>query len=167
MSTQIRFNGAEYSSPDDMPAGVRAAYDRALELAAQGKSGGLPGGHVNVKVTTKVRLVSGGKTYENPDDMPPDVRAQYDKAMGLIDKNHDGVPDMLEKYVAPAPTDLSSRPSDAFATTDQSRLQPLAPSQPVIAPDGPNYRNLIVIAGFVIIVVMAAALVVLLAVAQH
>ena len=167
MVNRIRFNGAEYGSAEEMPADVRAAYDRALELAAQGRAGGLLGGHVNVKVSTKVRLSSGGKTYDNPDDMPPDVRAQYDKVIAQIDKNHNGVPDMLEGKVPPAATDVPSASSDAFATTDQSTLQPLAPSEPVIAPDRPNNRILLTIAGFVIVFVLLAALAVLMMVAQH
>ena len=167
MATKIRFNGTEYNSADEMPSDVRAAYDRALELAAQGKSGGLLGGHVNVKVSTKVRLMSGGKTYDNPDEMPPDVRAKYDKVMGQIDKNGNGVPDMLEGNVAPAVTEFSAPSNDAFATTDQSTLQPLAPSQPVIAPDRPNNRMMIAIAAFAVAVVLIGALAVLLIAAQH
>ncbi len=37
-----------------------------------------------------------GKTYNSIDDMPPDVRAQYESMSNLLgDKNQDGVPDLL------------------------------------------------------------------------
>src|SRR5690348_359527 len=38
-----------------------------------------------------------GRTYSSVDEMPPDVRAQFEKAMALLaDKNKNGIPDAFE-----------------------------------------------------------------------
>ena len=42
-------------------------------------------------------LVFNGKTYSGVEDMPPEVRRAYEEAMAfLADKDHDGIPDILE-----------------------------------------------------------------------
>ena len=157
MVNKIRFNGTEYDSPDEMPPAARAAYDKALELAAQGKSGGLIGGHVKVNVSTKVRFVSDGKTYDSPDQMPPDIRAKYDKAMEQFDKDHNGIPDILEGTNGLPAADSASSTNDPFASMESS-WQPLVPSQPVITPDAPINRALLLVAGIAILVLLAAVI---------
>jgi hypothetical protein len=72
MANKIRLNGTEYNSVQEMAAAARAAYDRALELAAQSGAGTLQP-RVHGKFTIKVRFVHGGKTRDNPDEMPPDA----------------------------------------------------------------------------------------------
>jgi hypothetical protein len=43
------------------------------------------------------QLIYKGKTYASIDDMPPDIREIYKRAMGiLVDNDHNGVPDILE-----------------------------------------------------------------------
>ena len=47
------------------------------------------------RITTKI--VVGDKEYSSVEDMPPDVRRVYDKAMSaLSDQDRNGVPDILE-----------------------------------------------------------------------
>lgn len=42
------------------------------------------------------QFIINGKTYNSVDDMPPDVRAQFESMSNLLgDKNQDGVPDLL------------------------------------------------------------------------
>lgn len=41
-------------------------------------------------------IVIDGKTYKNVDEMPSDVRQQYENAMRTLDKNQNGTPDLLE-----------------------------------------------------------------------
>ena len=45
-------------------------------------------------------IVIDGKTYNSVDDMPPDIRRKYETALGALDKNRDGTPDMLENINA-------------------------------------------------------------------
>ena len=44
------------------------------------------------------RITVNGKTYSNVDEMPPDVRRQYEQGMRsmMADRDGDGVPDILE-----------------------------------------------------------------------
>ena len=47
------------------------------------------------RVTRKI--VVGGKEYSSVDEMPPDVRQLYEKAMSMLaDKDANGIPDILE-----------------------------------------------------------------------
>ena len=41
-------------------------------------------------------IVIDGKTYKNVEEMPEDVRRNYEQAMGNMDKDRNGIPDMLE-----------------------------------------------------------------------
>ena len=43
------------------------------------------------------RITVNGREYRSVDDMPPDVRRQYERAMGVLtDKDGNGVPDIFE-----------------------------------------------------------------------
>jgi hypothetical protein len=43
------------------------------------------------------QIIVNGKTYASMDELPPDVRQAYEKAMGMLnDGNQNGVPDLLE-----------------------------------------------------------------------
>lgn len=48
-------------------------------------------------VTTTTRFTIGGKTYNSVDEMPADVRAQYEKVQAMFaDNDHNGIPDIAE-----------------------------------------------------------------------
>jgi hypothetical protein len=87
VKTKIRFNGQEYTGVEAMPPDVRQAYEQALTRA-------------QVHRTTKV--VFNGQTYANLDEMPAALRSQYEQVMAMVDKNHDGIPDVLETGQAAA-----------------------------------------------------------------
>lgn len=45
-------------------------------------------------------IILNGKTYNSIDEMPPDVRAQFESMSNLLgDKNQDGVPDLMENML--------------------------------------------------------------------
>ena len=46
----------------------------------------------------EVRTITiNGRTYSSPEEMPPEVREQFEKAMSMLaDKNNNGIPDALE-----------------------------------------------------------------------
>src|SRR5690349_16460547 len=50
------------------------------------------------RTTVGSHITINGKKYANVDEMPPDVRKQYEQAMQsmMADKDHNGVPDILE-----------------------------------------------------------------------
>ena len=46
---------------------------------------------------TSTTITVNGQTYSSVDEMPPEVRRQYEQVMSLMaDRNNDGVPDILE-----------------------------------------------------------------------
>ncbi len=102
--------------------------------------------------------------------MPPAVRAKYGEAMQALDRDHDGVPDILQGAAAPS-VSLPSTPAASAPFTlleaGSALLQPVAPSQPVIAPDGSGSRVLLTIAGVVIIILLLVVLGLLVYVFQH
>ncbi len=61
---------------------------------------GIKLGHSPEVPMNQKMIVIDGKTYKSVDEMPPDVRQKYEAAMGNLDKNQDGVPDMLENMNA-------------------------------------------------------------------
>ncbi len=168
MANRIIFNGVEYNSPEEMPAGLREAYQKALSLASKGGSAGAFPGKVNVRLSTKVRFVYNGKTYESVNQMPSEARAKYEAAMQHIDKNHDGVPDMLQGNSASSPVpEMMAPTSPAEPMSSASNdWAPITPTIPVIAPDQPNNR-LLVVGGAVVILLALAALGLALYLIQH
>jgi hypothetical protein len=93
MAQKIVVNGTEYASPDAMPPEVRRQYERALQLVQDVAKGAGPGGTtektvtttrdgVSVKVHTKqVKYTVDGKTYDDPEALPPEVRARVEQAL--------------------------------------------------------------------------------------
>jgi cation transport regulator ChaB len=52
----------------------------------------------------ETRITVNGVEYKSVDDMPPDVRSQYERAMQMLaDKDGNGVPDILEGKSPPVP----------------------------------------------------------------
>jgi hypothetical protein len=55
------------------------------------------------------RITINGKTYENPDDVPPEAWEAYQKALEILhDENHNGIPDFLEGKPLKGITDMQS-----------------------------------------------------------
>ena len=87
MSQRIVVNGVEYDSPAAMPPDVRQQYERALaalnqvEPTREQRVQSVPGG-VNVNVTTRrVQYNIDGKTYDDPAQLPPEIRAKVERAL--------------------------------------------------------------------------------------
>ena len=70
LKSKIRYNGQEYSSPAELPADVRMAYEKALH---DGR-------------TTK-KFVVNGQSFASEEAMPGDVRKLCDDMMSVIENN--------------------------------------------------------------------------------
>ena len=68
--SKIRYNGQEYSSPNQLPDDVRAAYERAMA-----------GGAVKKKV------IFNGQEFPSEEAMPDDIRKLCDDVMSVIENN--------------------------------------------------------------------------------
>jgi hypothetical protein len=127
VKTNIRFNGQEYAGVEAMPPDVRRVYEQALAKA---------------QVRTSTKVVFNGQTYASLAEMPPDLRSQYDQVMAMLDKNHDGIPDMLQ--------------TSGTAASDGSMLVEVAPlvSKSVTAPESRGRGLPMILVGVLVLVVV-------------
>jgi len=113
----IVIDGKTYKSVDEMPEDVRRSYESAMRQLADNDKNGVPdalenmniladknkdgipdafGGMASNVISTSTKIIADGKEYSSLDELPPDIRAKYDQAMGTLDSNRNGVPDFLE-----------------------------------------------------------------------
>ena len=117
----IVIDGKTYKSVDEMPPEIRAKYEEAMRSLDRDRNGmpdmldntnpledknndGMPDSleglatfqspMFNVMGSTKI-LVN-GQSYDGLDQLPPEIRAQYEEAVSAIDKNRNGIPDFVE-----------------------------------------------------------------------
>jgi hypothetical protein len=155
LKTRIRFNGQEYSGVDAMPADVRQAYEQAISRARAAQT---QPGETGVHTSTKV--VFNGHEYGNVDEMPAELRGQYEQIMAMYDKNHNGIPDVLETGL-PAPV------APAQETGTLMEAAPLI-STPVTPPENRGWiRPLILILAVVLVLVAMVVLLTLVKAGMH
>ena len=78
-------NGKEYDSVEEMPDGIRAAYEKAIK--------GSPGqGHAGTLEMEKSKLVFNGKEYADEDAMPQEERELYKVVMKAMEKEGISIP---------------------------------------------------------------------------
>ena len=113
----IVIDGKTYKSVDEMPEEVRRNYELAMNslkdenrnlipdvfenmnILADKDKDGMPDvfeGLASMNVVSTTKIIADGKEYDSLEELPEEVRAKYDQAMGTLDKNQDGVPDLLE-----------------------------------------------------------------------
>jgi hypothetical protein len=79
---------------------------------------------MGINISVKTKFTINGQTYGSVDDMPADVRRMYDQAIGTIDRDGNGVPDLLpprtriQNTAAPQRIEARDR-SIAFPTNPQ------------------------------------------------
>jgi hypothetical protein len=99
---KIIFNGQEYDSPEAMPAEVRQLYEMAAGMLADRNQNGMPDIFEGVAepapntVVQTTQFIVDGKVYASLDQLPAEARQKYEQAMGRLDANRDGVPDLFE-----------------------------------------------------------------------
>ncbi len=99
---KIIFNGQEYESVEAMPAEVRRLYEMASQMFADQDQDGVPDlferlpGSTSTIVTHTTQFAVDGKVYSNLDELPPEARRKYEQAMGRLDANRNGIPDLIE-----------------------------------------------------------------------
>lgn len=72
IKSKIRFNGQEYASPRDLPAEVRAAYDKAMRAPT---------------LVTAHKIIINGHEFANEADLPAGEKRIYDDVLALIQDN--------------------------------------------------------------------------------
>ena len=136
VKTKIRFNGQEYAGVEAMPPEVRQAYDQALTKA---------------QVHRSTKVVFNGRTYDSLDEMPAEERSQYEQVMAMLDKDHDGIPDMLE----------TGQAATSASVPDGNTLMEAAPltSKPVQAPENRGRSIALILIGLLALVIVVFLLI--------
>ena len=76
--TKFQFNGREYAGADEMPASVRAVYDRAI--------GETPLLHSGARLAAKLnaKIILNDTEFNNPGEMSVDDRQLYHEALAAV-----------------------------------------------------------------------------------
>src|SRR2546426_1606690 len=121
MTQKIVVNGTEYDSPEAMPPEVRRQYEQALRLVQDVAKGAAPPGTmartvettrdgVSVKVHTKqLKYTVDGKSYDDPTQLPPEVRARVEQALHGVEKRELHDPGPREVRIVNVVSEMRSR----------------------------------------------------------
>jgi cation transport regulator ChaB len=162
-SKRIVIDGKAYNSVDEMPEEVRRQYQEAMRdfkevnpsanppqniagtlsnIFTDANNNGMPDIMENqhaINVSGAMNYVVDGQAYNSIDQLPPEIRAQYEQAMGAIDKNRNGIPDFLEGMMNMQTQAAPAQPTfDYPADTTRHASRPPQPVSPSIAPDTSN-----------------------------
>ncbi len=113
----IVIDGKTYKSVEEIPEDVRRNYESAMSQLADNDKNGIPdvlenlvtltnqdkdgspdgfNGLTSNIITSSTKIIANGNEYNSLDELPPDVRAKYEQAIGALDANQNGVPDFFE-----------------------------------------------------------------------
>ena len=94
IKSKIRFDGQEYSSPRELPAEARAAYDKAMRAPA---------------IVTSHRITINGEEFAGETDLRAGQKQIYDDVLALIQDNGEVTlpqADRTEPWLTPGQTKL-------------------------------------------------------------
>ena len=160
----IVIDGKTYKSVDEMPPDIRAIYEAAMRGLDRDRNGmpdmldranpfedknkdDMPDsfeGLVNFQgsmpqIMSSAKILVDGQAYNSLDQLPPEIRAQYEQAMSTMDKNRNGIPDFVEGMLgatvqtSAATTPLESEhPAHSFFDTSKDKPKIV---QPAIQPE--------------------------------
>ena len=176
---RIVIDGKTYHSLNEMPADVRARYEQALRslkdqdgnrvpdalegnnLLADANRDGVPGLIESTEgaplVTNRLKVLVDGQEYNSLDDLPPEVRARYELAMGALDANRNGIPDFVEGMVGTHSGMSHVANNQTNHTLHHAPRTPM-PVSPVITPDTSNGWMFALIGAFLLFLCAAGAL---------
>ena len=99
----IVIDGKTYKSVDEMPEDVRRNYESAMRNIDNNRNdipdlfeGAASFQDPTTNVVNATKIVVNGQVFDGLDQLPPEVRAKYEQAMGAMDANKNGIPDFVE-----------------------------------------------------------------------
>jgi hypothetical protein len=175
MPAKIVINGQEYDSVEEMPPEARAAYEQLLAAFADADQNGMPDMVEEVLSNMPAMLGASlkaaalnvihynGQTYNNLDEMPPEARAAYEKAMSKLalfgDQDGDGQPDLMAAAGAPPPAAPEAPQWNAQPPAAPNRMQAPPPEAVLSGDQDASTPRLpyILIGGAVVLVLLLVA----------
>jgi hypothetical protein len=152
----IVIDGKTYRSRDEMPPDIRAQYDDAMRALDRDRNGlpdmldgsqpfedknkdGLPDSFEGLaslqgKVSNAMgstKIVVNGQVYDGVDQLPPEVRAKYEQAIGAMDMNRNGVPDFVEGMFSASTQTVTTTPQDVPTRIATAAPRPAPRNQPI------------------------------------
>jgi hypothetical protein len=175
----IVIDGKTYKGVDEMPPDVRQQYEQAMrsfmdqnanhipdlfednsQLADRNKDGipdimeNTPGGKI---VATAMKILVDGREFNSLDDLPPDARTNYEKAMRALDANRNGIPDVLEG-TAGRQQNLTSVSTSVGAEIARPVSRPeMRIESPTMTPDTSNGWMLVLLGAVILFLCAAGA----------
>jgi hypothetical protein len=172
----IVIDGKTYRSVDEMPEDVRRRYEEAMSSLKDQNGNRVPDAFENNNMLTDnnrngipdilentagapifakaMKILLDGKEFNSIDELPPEPRLKYEKAMGMLDANRNGVPDFMEGMLG---TQQPAAPISTNLGSDIPRsVSPMSvPVTPTITPDTSN-GGMLALLGFVLLMVCLA-----------
>ena len=153
----IVIDGKTYKSVDEMPPDIRAKYEEAMQGLDRDRNGmpdmldgmnpfedknndgtpdsfeGLATFQASVpNMLSSSKILVNGQLYDGLDQLPPEIRAQYEQAMSAMDKNRNGIPDFVEGMLNLPAQAMNSTSNNAPVNIATSTSRPASP-KPTIA----------------------------------
>ncbi|NWG34087.1 MAG: hypothetical protein HXY42_06560 [Chloroflexi bacterium] len=153
--TRIVIDGKTYNSVNEMPPEIRAKYEQATADAKRERTADFAGQTAQPFAFNAMKFVVDGKEYDSLDDLPPEARAKYEEAMNMLDKNRNGVPDLVEGMMGMFSQPSAPQNTPTAGTARRPAPQKVPPPSPAIAPDTSG-GWLLAAAGFLLLFLCAA-----------
>jgi hypothetical protein len=143
----VVIDGKTYKSVEEMPPDIRAKYEEAMRGLDRDRDGmpdmldranpledknkeGVPDALEGLasfqgatpQVMSSSKVLVNGQVYDDLDQLPPEIRAQYEQALGAMDKNRNGIPDFVEG--------MFNLPAQTMNTTSNSAPISIGTSRP-------------------------------------
>ena len=170
----IVIDGKTYNSVDEMPPEIRQKYEQAMQTLGDANKNQIPDAFEVMNIfadkdkdgipdvlenltagqaaVSSMKIIVDGKEFDGLENLPPDVRAKYEEAMGTLDSNRNGIPDFAEGMINAMNQNAMSV---ATTTTEPPRRSTSLPVSPTITPDTSN-GWMLVLGGLFIFMVCAA-----------
>ena len=179
----IVIDGKTYNGVEEMPPDVRQRYEAAMRSLGDANNNRILDAFENINALAdkdkdglpdivenlvagqaafnSMKIIVDGKEFTGIQDLPPEVRARYEEAMGKLDANRNGIPDFVEGMLRN--TNQTINTSTAFAAEAAPSSTPLGsgpakpvPVSPTITPDTSN-GLMLVLAGLFLVLLCALA----------
>ena len=171
----IVIDGKTYNRVEEMPSDIRQKYEQAMRSLGDANNNQIPDAFESMKIfadqnqdgvpdvlgnlvasqatVNSMKIIVDGKEFDGLENLPLEVRARYEEAMGKLDANRNGIPDFVEGMIGAANQNVMSVSSTAATTPPRSNPLPVSPTN---TPDTSN-GLMLALAGLFIFLVCALA----------
>ena len=154
----IVIDGKTYKSVEEMPEDVLRNYESAMSQLQDNDRNGMPDALENLtnfadqnkngmpdafegmvsNIISSTKIIADGNEYNSLEELPPDVRAKYEQAMGALDSNRNGVPDFFEGMINTPVQTNNPQNTSAISPPSTPRYSTMTPASSNIEPEATN-----------------------------